>query len=116
MHLRHDVLAVDIDPLAPRRAQRDVQDGPVLGDVDLLAGEHRVAALRDAALLRKLEQQPQRLAGDPVLRVVQEDALGLEHEGLAAFRIRREQIAEMRLAERVGVLLERLPRRSLAKG
>ena len=41
--LGHDVLAVDEDRLAARRPQRHMQHGAVLADVDLLAGEHRVA-------------------------------------------------------------------------
>ena len=45
VHLRHDVLAVDDDRASARHAQRDVQHGAVLGDVDLLAAEHRVDAL-----------------------------------------------------------------------
>ena len=35
VHLGHDVDAVDDDARAPRRAQRDVQHGALLGDVDL---------------------------------------------------------------------------------
>ena len=42
MHLRHDVLAVHDDRCASRRAQGDVQDGAVLGDVDLVTAEHGV--------------------------------------------------------------------------
>ena len=42
---------------APRgRAQRDVQHGAVLGDVDLLAAEHGVDALAQAALLGELQR------------------------------------------------------------
>ena len=37
-----------------RRAQRDVQHGAVLGDVDLLAAEHRVDPLAQAGLLGQL--------------------------------------------------------------
>ena len=40
--VRDDVLPVHDDRGVPRRAQGDVEDGPVLGDVDLLAAEHRV--------------------------------------------------------------------------
>ena len=43
--LLDDVDAVDDQRALARHPQRDVQDGAVLGDVDLLAGEHRVAAL-----------------------------------------------------------------------
>ena len=57
VHVRHDVLAVHDDRGVPRRAERDVEDGPVLGDVDLLAAEHGVDPLRAARLLRQLDQQ-----------------------------------------------------------
>ena len=43
---------------ALRRAQRDVQHGAVLGDVDLLAAEHGVDPLAQAALLGQLHEQP----------------------------------------------------------
>ena len=41
-----------------RHPQRDVEDGAVLGDVDPLAREHRVASLGDARLLGELDEQP----------------------------------------------------------
>src|SRR5581483_10340522 len=41
----HDVLAVDTDVGAARRPQGYVQDGAILGHVDLLAGEHRLDPL-----------------------------------------------------------------------
>ena len=56
MDLRHDVLAVDDDRAPVGRAQGDVQDGPLLGDVDLLAAEHGVDARREARLLGQIEQ------------------------------------------------------------
>ena len=59
VHLGHDVVAVDDDRTAPRGARkRDVQHRALLGRVDLLAAEHRVDALAQAALLG----QPQRAA------------------------------------------------------
>ena len=54
VHLGHDVLAVDQDRLALGRAQGDVQDGAVLGDVDLLAAKHRVDAVAQARFLGEL--------------------------------------------------------------
>ena len=42
-----------ISERSARHPQRDVQDGAVLGDVDLLAREHRLAPLRQAALPRR---------------------------------------------------------------
>ena len=58
-----------------RRAQRDVQHRAVLGDVDLLAGEHRVDLSRAGSnSSASFEQQLQRLVGDAVLRIVEVDA------------------------------------------
>ena len=45
VHLGDDVDAVDDQRRALRHPQRDVQDRPVLGDVDPLAGEHRLDPL-----------------------------------------------------------------------
>ncbi len=60
VHVRHDVVAIDDDRCAARRAQRHVQHRAVLGDVDLLAAEHGVDALRAGpASLGQLQQQPQ---------------------------------------------------------
>ena len=73
------------------RAQRDVQDGAVLGDVDLVAAEHGVDARAQAGLLGQLQQQLERLVGDAVLRVVEEEADGLERHPLAALRDRRRR-------------------------
>ena len=53
----HDVLAVDEDGLRPSGAQGDVQDGALLGDVDLVAAEHGVDAVAQAGLLGQPEQQ-----------------------------------------------------------
>ena len=50
---RDDVLAVDDDRASLRRAQRDVQHGALLRDVDLLAAEHRVDPRPQAGLARR---------------------------------------------------------------
>ena len=49
--LLDDVVAVDDQRALARHPQRDVQHGAVLGDVDVLAAEHRVAALGEPRLL-----------------------------------------------------------------
>ena len=64
VHVGHDVVAVDVDALALRRPQRDVEHGPVLGDVDVLAAEHGVDAVAQAAVLGQRDEEPQRLVGD----------------------------------------------------
>ena len=61
-----DVLAVHLDRRVPRRAQGDVEHRPVLRDDGLLAPEHRVDLLAQAALPREPDQQGERLVGDPV--------------------------------------------------
>ena len=54
MDLLDDVLAVDDQRAVLRHPQRNVQYGAVLGDVDVLAAEHRVAPLGDALLVGEL--------------------------------------------------------------
>ena len=48
VHVRHHVGAVGLDDRAGRCPQRDVQHRAVLGDVDVLAAEHRRRAGRPA--------------------------------------------------------------------
>ena len=111
VHLGHDVLAVDQDRRAARRAQRHVEHGPFLRDVDLLAAEHGVDAGAQAAVLREADEQRQRVLGDPVLRIIEIDARGLRGQPFAASRIAREQLAQMHGADVPMVLFERLPGR-----
>jgi hypothetical protein len=75
----------------------------------VLAGEHRVDPLAQAALLGEPDEQPQRLVGDPVLRVVEADPLGLEREPLAAVGVAREEVAEMQVADLLVVPLQLPP-------
>ena len=115
MNLGHDVLAVDQDRRAARRAQRHVEHGSFLRDVDLLAAEHGVDAGAQAAVLREADEQRHRLVGDPVLRIIEIDARGLQRQPFAASRIAREQLAEMHGADVPMVLFERLPGRLLGE-
>ena len=57
-------------------AQRGVQHGPVLGDVDVLAGEHGVATLGQPDLLGQLDQGGQHRVVDQVLRQVDVQVAG----------------------------------------
>ena len=52
-----DVLAVDHEVRVAGHAQRDVEDGAVLGDVDVLAAEHRVDAVPEPAPVGQCEQE-----------------------------------------------------------
>ena len=87
-----------------------MQNGTVLADVDVLAGEHRVAAPLDVPLLRQLDEQLQRLVGDAVLGVVEEEPGALGDQALAAVGVLGEDLAQVALAD-LGVVLRRGPSR-----
>ena len=95
-----------------RHPQRHVQHGAVLGDVDVLAGEHRFAALGDAALAGQLAEQQQRLVGDPVLGEVEVEAGALGDQALAALGVGGEEVAQVGAADLLVVGLQRAPRRA----
>ena len=116
VHLRDHVGPVDHQRAAPGHPQRDMQHGPVLGDVDRLAAEHGVPALLQAGLLGQLQEQPDGFAGDPVLGVVQVQPGGLRGEALAAAGVGGEQVPQVPVADLVVVGFQRLPCRALAKG
>ena len=83
----HDVVAVDDDGLALRGAQSHVQDGPLLGNVDLLPSEHGIDAGLQAGFLGQPQQERERLIGDAVLRVVEVDADGFCGHPLSALGV-----------------------------
>ena len=97
--LGHDVLAVDDDRRAARRAQGHVQHGAVFGDVDLVAAEHGVDARAQAGFLGQLHEQPERLVGDAVLRVVEIDARPPRRSGARRAGIVGEELAQMQLPD-----------------
>ena len=115
MHLGHDVLAIHDDRLPLGGAQGHVQDGALLGDVDLLAPEHGVDTGSQAGFLGQLQEEPQRLVGDAVLGVVEVDADGLGGEALAAVGVVREELPEVQLLDLRVMGFERLPRRALSE-
>ena len=87
--------AVDDQRALARHPQRHVEDGAVLGDVDVLAGEHRFAALLDPALAGELAEQDQRLVGDPVLGEVEVEAGAVGDQPLAALGVLGEEVAQV---------------------
>ena len=95
------------------RAQRGVQHRAVLGDVDLLAAEHRVPQPGTPRRGGQLAQQPQRLVGDQVLGVVEVEVADLE--GVAGRRAagrRRTAPADARPPAPPGACPERSTRAS----
>ena len=82
-HLVHS--AIDVCPSTTRldrlgRPQRRVQHRPVLGDVDVLAGQHRVSALGQADLVGQIDECTQDVGVDQVLGQVDVEVAGLEGE------------------------------------
>jgi len=116
MHRRHDVHAVNLDPLASGRAEGDVQHGAVFGHVDLPAGEHGFDAFSQAALLRQGEEPLQGLVSDAVLGIVEVEADRFSGKPGATLGIIGEELAEVHVGDRAVMLLQRPPGRALGKG
>ena len=109
MNVGNDISAVDCNCRAARRAQRDVQRRALLRDVDLVAAEHGVDALTQAAFLGKPQQQLQGLIGDPVFRIVEINARGLQRHSLAAIGILGEELPKMDILDRLVMGLQQSP-------
>ena len=109
VHVGDGVLAVDRQGVGRGAAQRGVQDGAVLGDVDVLARVHAVAQLQDAGLLSKGEEVAHQRGAHEVLRQVDMQVGSIEGESLGAVGVVREQLAQVGI-EVVGQLVERVPR------
>ncbi len=85
--LGHHVLAVDQDRLAVEIAQGGVQDGALLGGVDLLAGEHRLALGFDLGGLGELDERAEDGGVDALLRVIEQEIVEGDAELLEPRRI-----------------------------
>ena len=97
--LGHHVLAVHDDGCPSRRAQRHVQDGTVLRDVDLLAPKHGVDPRAQAGFLRQLQEKLECFVGDAILRVIEVEAHRLGCHALAALGIIREELPQVHLPD-----------------
>ena len=84
VHVGHDVVAVDLDHGVRGRPQRDVEDGALLGDVDRLAGEHRVAARLDAGGRGNGLEGGEDVVVDALLAVVDAEIADLQQVALGA--------------------------------
>ncbi len=95
IHVGHHVATVDDDGTIRAIAKRDVQDRAVLRDVDLLAGEHPARPTREIRLRRERAQQRHRLVRHAILREIEEQILEAQRQLLEAFRIVREEVAQV---------------------
>src|SRR5882724_9718280 len=101
-----------IPMLTTFRIGRPVKHRALLGDVDLVAREHRVPPRGHAGGSREVEQQPDRLVGHAVLGVVEVEPGRLRDQPLAAPWILREQLPQVDATNRLVVGGERLPLRA----
>jgi hypothetical protein len=88
-----------------------VQHGPVLGGVDVCAGEHRVAALLELGRAGQIDQQTQRFPGHPMLAVVDVQIPDRHRQFAPAARIFGEQFPKMFAGDLVVMAAQRGPLR-----
>ena len=103
------VLAVDLERVLGRAPQRRVEDGPVLGDIDVLAREHAVAQIQHARLLGERQQLGEHVLVDEILREVDMQIGCIARPRGRPLRVGREPGPQVGV-ESVGTRVERLPR------
>ncbi len=89
-----------------------MQDGSIFRDVDFLAAEHGVDPRPQIALLGQLHEQLERLVGDAMLRVIEENARRLGCHPLATPRVVGEERTKVQVPNRFKICFERFPRRA----
>ena len=109
--LGHDVLPVEHDRRPARRPQCRVQHGPILGQVDPFASEHRVDPGPQAGFLRQAQEKIEGLVGNPILRIVEEDARRFRGQPLAAPGVVLEEAPQMDIPDSLVMGLEGGPGR-----
>jgi hypothetical protein len=77
--------------------------------------EHRIDAILQPRLTRKLKQESQGFVGDPVLGIVEIDAGGLDSQPLTARAVLGEQLPQMEVRDLLTMLFQRRPGRALAQ-
>ena len=112
VHVGDHVLAIHGQSGVAGKAQRGVQHGAILGGVDVLTGQHGVAARFEAGRAGEVGQQAQRLAGHPVLAVVDIQVSDGQRQIAAPGRVLGEQLPQGGAGELVEMAAQRRPRRA----
>jgi len=86
-----------------------VQHGTVLGEVDVLAREHRGDLLGQPGLLRERDERLDGRVGDEVLGVVEVQLDGVGGQARAALRVGGEELTERRRGEGLVLVAQRAP-------
>ena len=76
-----------------------MQDGALLGDVDVVAAEHGVDAIAQTAIFDERDEQAQGLRGDAVLGVIEVQARSFGAHACAARGIFVEEISKVPLLD-----------------
>ena len=109
MHRPACIQPIHLQSALLRVAQCRMQGSPVLGKVEFLALEQGSDLVGQFGLGSQLDQQVQRVIGDDVLGIIEQDAAGLLREPVKALDVIVEQGAHGRPADAAAVELERLP-------
>ena len=107
MDFWNDIRAIDFDRRRAGSTEGGVENGAILGDVDLVATEHGVNLPAQTGSIGEIDEASDRLAGDQVFRIIQEKPGGFKLELLGAFGIGSEKLAEVR--KRFGLVGEGFP-------
>src|SRR5262249_42208113 len=78
-------------------------------DIDLVSRKHSRNPLSQPCVVGELEQKPESLVGNPILRVIELDAYGGRGQTFAASRVVREKLAQVQLLYLLVMRCERLP-------
>src|SRR5262245_21216074 len=76
----------------------------------LLPAKHRLDSRLQAGLLGESKKEIERLVGDAIFGIVQVEAHGLDRHPLAALRIVREELSQMKIRRFFVVGIERVQR------
>ena len=86
-----------------------MEDGPVLGGVDVFAGEHGVATRLDPGGPGQANQERHRLVGDPVLGVIEHQIAGPGGQAGGPLGVVGEELAQVPVADVAEMRFKRLP-------
>jgi len=95
VNLGNNIRTIDEHLFAFGSAQCNMKNGTVLGHVDFFAGKHGVYVCSQTRLLRKINQQTERIGRDAVLRIVEVQSQSLQRKAFAASRVIGEKLAEV---------------------
>ncbi len=93
-----------------------MQHRPVFREIDLFAGEHLVAPRLDLRLPRQVEQQFHRLAGNPILRIVEQNFPEAQREFIEPARVVLKHLPHVLLGDLLVMKGQLLVGRGLGEG